>query len=65
LFGEITQPVLVINPADDPIYDETKRAHAALPGAAYAEVPGGADAPITYPAEFAAAILRFVDGLSD
>jgi len=65
LFGQITQPVIVLNPADDPIYDETKRAHAALPGAAYAEMPGGADAPVTYPAEFAAAVLAFVDGLQD
>lgn len=64
LFSKVTQPVLVINPVEDPIYEETRRAHAALPGAAYVEIPGGADAPLTYADEFAAAILDFVSGVA-
>ena len=63
LFPRLSQPVMVLNPADDPIYDETRRAHAAIAGARYAEMPGGADAPLTYANEFAAAVLEFIDGL--
>ena len=63
LFPKLTGPVMVLNPSEDPIYEETRRAHAAIAGAAYAEMPGGADAPVTYAAEFAAAVLEFIDGL--
>ena len=63
-FSRVRAPVLIVNPSEDPIYDETKRAHAALSGSGYVEVPGGADTVTRYPSEFAVAVLDFVDGLA-
>lgn len=60
----ITTPTLVLNPSEDPLYEETRRAHAVLRGGSYAVVPGGADTVTRYPTEFAAAVLDFLDGLS-
>ena len=63
-FQRVLAPTLVMNPTDDPIYDETKRAHAALSGSLYTEILGGVDTVTRYPREFPAAVLDFLDELA-
>lgn len=53
-------PMLVLNPADDAIYAETKRFSSAAPQARYEEMPGGAEAITSHPREFAQVVLDFL-----
>ena len=53
-------PTLFLSPVEDNLIEETRRAHAAAPGSAYTEIPGGDGACWQHPEAFAAAVLEFL-----
>ena len=52
-------PALYVNPTGDMLIEPTKWLHERTPGAAYAEMPGGSDAVMMHPAEFASVVAGF------
>ena len=55
----LTMPSLYVNPTGDMLIPQTKLVHAATPGAAYAEIEGGADVVMMNPAAVAAVVRDF------
>ena len=61
--GEIGQPILVINPADD-CFEQTKRADALMRNGRRADFPHWGHGFLNaYPQEAAAVMLEFIDGI--
>ena len=58
--GRLRTPTLFLSPVEDNLFQETCRAHAAAPGSAYVEIPGGDGACWQHPEAFAAAVLDFL-----
>lgn len=52
-------PALYVNPVGDMLVEQTRWLHERTPGAAYAEMPGGPDAVMMHPAEFARLVAEF------
>lgn len=60
---EVRCPLAFLNPVDDNLAAATRRAAALRPDAPYVEMPGADGAPMTHPAEFAAAVGALLDTL--
>ena len=62
--AQVGCPLLLLNPREDNLYAATVRAAGLRPDAVYVEIDGADGAPMTHPAEFAAAVNAFLEGLS-